>query len=102
MKFFIIFLKTFHWIVKLFCPSNHVVSEVSVHKLPWFWVGCEIDNTTIDITEKINKSVKYSTIITPEFLSEISGYKKCNWKYIDSITLEQRDFPLSGIVIKES
>ena len=96
------FLKTFHWITQLFCHSNRVVSEVSVHKLPWFWVGCEIDETTIDITEKLNKSVKYSKLVTPEFLSEISGYKTSNWKYIDSITLEQRDFPLSGIVIKKA
>jgi hypothetical protein len=102
MNIFITFLKTFHWIVQLFCPTNRVVPEVSIHKLPWFWVGCEVDNTTIDITEKINKSLKYSKLVTPEFLSEISGYKTSKWMYIDALTLEQRDFPLSGIVIKES
>jgi len=102
MKIFIQLLKTFHWIVEIFCPTQRRVYKVSVHKLPWFWVGTEIDSKTIDITEKINSSVIYSRVVTPEFLSEISGYKACKWKYIDAITLEQKDFPLSGIVINDS
>jgi len=102
MNILITVLKTFHWFVELFCPTQRQHSEVSVHKLPWFWVGTEIDNTQIDITEKINNSVKYSKVVTPEFLSEISGYKACRWKYIDAITLEQKDFPPSGIVIQDS
>lgn len=102
MNILIQLLKTLHWVVEIFCPTQRHANEVSVHKLPWFWVGAEIDSQTIDITEKINSSIKYSTVVTPEFLSEISGYKACKWKYIDAITLEQKDFPLSGIVINDS
>ena len=102
MKIFIELLKIFHWTVQLLCPSQRHISEVRVNKLPWFWVGCEMDNEIIDITEKLNISIKYSNVITPEFLSELSGYKACRWKYIDAITLEQKDFPLSGIVINYS
>ena len=84
------------------CPQNRTYrKEVSTHNLPWFWIGAEINNNTVAITELVNSSIKHSTIVTPDFLSEVSGYTQpITWRYIDALTLEEKEFPRSGIVIE--
>jgi hypothetical protein len=84
------------------CPRGKPTrTQVPLRDLPWFWIGGEINNNTVGITELVNSTVRYSTVVTPEFLSEVSGYTQpVTWKYIDALTLEEKEFPRSGIVIE--
>jgi hypothetical protein len=69
--------------------------------LPWFWIGATINNEAVDVTELVNQSAKKYVTITPEVISEIAGYEESiEWKYIDALTLEEKEFPSRGIVIE--
>ena len=94
-------LRVVHWILKKIYPDIDQKSGTSTHSMPWFWIGATIDNETIDVTELVNKSAKKYVAITPEVISEIAGYEQSiEWKYIDAVTLEQKEFPSCGIVIE--
>jgi hypothetical protein len=74
-----------------------------VHKdsLPWFWLGAVYtDNDPTDVTDVINKSLTYGTHVTHEYLRIVSGLDGAVWKYIDSKTLEEKDFPSEGFIIE--
>lgn len=74
--------------------------EIPVHKLPWLWIGAEFSKDKIEtVTEIVNQFVKYGLPINSEFLEEVTGYTGATWKYVDSQTLEEREFPTEGIVI---
>ena len=48
----------------------------------------------------MNNSLTESTVVTPLFLSEISGYPiTMVWKYVDKVTLEEKEIPSNGFVI---
>jgi hypothetical protein len=103
MNFFYNFLKVVHSVVSIFCPEEKRKHLVSTDELPWFWVGGVLNNKTICITDIVNRSVTYSTVVTPQYLSEISGIDMgIKWKYIDVITLEEKYFPPEGIVIENA
>ena len=86
-----------------FCPrikrdQNTVISS----KLPWVWIGVHFaDGNVGDMTYEINSAIKYDIkIINTEFLrSVVPVHSSLTWKYIDSQTLEEKDFPSSGILI---
>lgn len=85
------------------CPTERkpLKIQIPVTSIPWLWVGANYSNTrTETVTEIINQHVKEGMIVTPEFLSEITGYFPNTWKYVDSKTLEEREFPSNGIVIQ--
>jgi hypothetical protein len=94
-------LRFVHWVVRSIYPEIQSKPTISTHSMPWFWVGATINNETVDVTEIINKSADKYLVITPEVISEIAGYEQAiEWKYIDVLTLEEKEFPSSGIVIK--
>jgi hypothetical protein len=94
-------LKGVHWFISKVCPPEKRYQNVHINNLPWFWIGGCVDDNQIGITDLVNKSIKNGSIVTPKFLSELSGYNEpVKWKYIDAVTLEEKEFPPSGIVIK--
>jgi hypothetical protein len=96
-------LRVVHWIFKKLYPGIDQKPPVSTHSLPWFWIGATINNETVDVTELVNQSAKNYVAITPEVISEIAGYEESiEWKYIDALTLEEKEIPSSGIVIENA
>uniref|UniRef100_A0A6C0JRQ8 Uncharacterized protein n=1 Tax=viral metagenome TaxID=1070528 RepID=A0A6C0JRQ8_9ZZZZ len=96
-------LKLVHWVVSRLCPETRHRIEVPASKLPWFWIGTRhYDDEIITVTEVVNRAVRYNDRITPEILRDITGYDTTNWRYVDKTTLEEKDFPSSGIVIENA
>ena len=94
-------LRVVHWILKKVYPNIDQKPAVSAYNMPWFWIGATINNETVDVTELVNQSAKKYVTITPEVISEIAGYEQSiEWKYIDALTLEEKEFPSGGIVIE--
>jgi hypothetical protein len=86
------------------CPhTKRDVPSVPINKLPWFWIGVKVLDTTTCVTDIINNHVKYGTIVTSELLSELTHVndRDAIWKYVDSKTLEEKEFPPEGIVIED-
>jgi hypothetical protein len=86
------------------CPHvKRIVPIIPANKLPWFWIGTTIYNNTVTVTEVVNTHIRYGIPITPELLSEIThiNNKDAIWKYVDSKTLEEKEFPPEGIVIED-
>jgi hypothetical protein len=93
----------FFYCKRRLCPhTKRHIPDVPANKLPWFWVGATILDSTICVTDVINNHVKYGTIVTSKLLSEITHIDdSAVWKYIDAKTLEEKDFPPDGIVIED-
>ena len=93
-----------YWCRRRLSPTTPVVrTQVPIHKLPWFWIGAELYNKTETVTELVNQYVRYGNVITPEFLKEITGCTDViTWKYIDVLTLEEKEFPSEGFVIENA
>jgi hypothetical protein len=79
-----------------FKKAKSITAVISPSTLPWVWIGTS-DET---FTEVVNQKLTYGHI-DHKFLEGVTGIKTTTWRYIDSKTLEYRDFPLSGIVIDE-
>lgn len=80
--------------------SPHEVDSVLDSKVssPWLWVGADSVSGTIDMTAHFNGYLVPGNRITPEFLS--ARYPLyCNWRYLDSVTFKEVDFPGAGITI---
>ena len=101
--------REFYWykraIMKHFCPREEKPYEkVTVHadSLPWLWLGNRrTEEDIITVTPIINNVVRYGDRVTPEYLSEISGFHGGVWYYIDVKTLEENVFPSEGFVIED-
>ena len=70
--------------------------EVPASKIPWVWVGANTET----VTDIVNKHIKFGRI-DKKMLEGITGIKDVTWKYIDSKTLEEVEFPSEGILIKD-
>ena len=83
------------------CPKEiQKRNQIPTNNLPWLWIGGKVDGSTISITYLVNNSLTNSTVVTPLFLSELSGYPETMvWKYMDNITLEEKEIPSEGFVI---
>jgi hypothetical protein len=85
----------------LFSPEKKDDS-VPVTSLPWLWIGATLDNGHIEeYTSQINETVVYGVAITPEWLEAVTYAKNVTWKYLDSKTLEEKEFPSAGFVIDD-
>ena len=75
---------------------------VPVSKLPWMWIGALYPNaeTTIDCTYMVDLNVTYGMTVTTDWLELVTGYRPQTWKYLDSKSLEEKEFPSSGFVIQ--
>jgi hypothetical protein len=55
----------------------------------------------MSVTDIVNKHVQYGVPITSKLLSELTHiHEDAIWKYVDSKTLEEKEFPPEGIVIE--
>jgi hypothetical protein len=91
------------WIYKklFFCKRFFVKKivtsrEVPASKIPWVWIGANSET----VTDIVNKELKFGKI-DKKILENITGLKDVTWKYIDSKTLEEVEFPPDGILIKD-
>lgn len=103
MEWIIWAYRQMYWCKRRFYPNTPVVRpQVPTSKLPWFWIGAELSTkTTETVTDVVNQYVRYGNKITPEFLQEVTGYTDViTWKYVDVITLEEKEFPPGGFVIE--
>ena len=90
------------WLKLQLCPqSRNIHSTIPVYNLPWVWVGAQLDDTVESVTEVVNRYIQYGKPITPTFLKEVTGYDTNIWKYMDAMTLEEKEFPPEGIVIDD-
>jgi hypothetical protein len=90
----------FGWLIEKLCPYQTYSPEIHTNKLPWLWIGAEYNDAKYTVTEIVNQTIKHSTKITPQLLTDITGYHPFAWKYIDSETLEEKEFPPEGILIE--
>lgn len=84
------------FVCRRLCFTKQKSNTIPQSSLPWVWIG--VSNETF--TDVVNQNLRYGNI-DHTFLENVTGVKSSNWRYIDSKTLEYRDFPLSGIVIDE-
>jgi hypothetical protein len=77
---------------------------VPVSKLPWLWIGAVFpkSETSIDCTHLIDPTITYGMTVTTDWLENVTGYTPVTWKYLDSKSLEEKEFPSSGIVIDDT
>ena len=80
---------------RFFSKNKHVKQEVPVTKIPWLSIG----TTHQSHTELINKNLKFG-VIDKLFLEKVTGDYSGSWSYLDSTTLEEKEFPSSGILIE--
>lgn len=86
------------------CPGEKSPKTIFVDtsNLPWFWIGLRYhDQLTTSVTDIVNSSLRYGVRVTPEYISHVTGYTKGTWRYIDSKTLEEKDFPSEGFIIED-
>ncbi len=84
-------------------PEPPLRITVPPHRLPWFWIGAEYPNKLTDsVTDMVNQFVTDGVRVDAAFLSEITGIRNATWKYMDAITLEEKEFPSEGIVINDT
>lgn len=75
---------------------------VNTSVLPWMWIGAVYANgDVVDHTQDVNNAIEYGMTVNPEMLDIITGEVEAQWKYLDSKTLEQKDFPSEGFVIDD-
>jgi len=77
---------------------------VPVSKLPWMWIGAMYSESErcVDCTYMVDPMVTYGMTVTPEWLENITGYTPLTWKYLDAKSLEEKEFPSSGLVIDDT
>jgi hypothetical protein len=87
--------------VRRACPGDRKLRKPNIPKqiLPWFWVGAELEDRVETVTDIVNQYIEYGTVITPEYLSDLTGYNAIRWIYLDARTLEEKEFPPEGILI---
>jgi hypothetical protein len=75
---------------------------VPVSSLPWLWIGAVyVDGNVVDHTHEVNSTVEYGMLVSPVWMEVVTGAKNVEWKYLDSQTLEEKDFPSDGFVIDD-
>lgn len=92
-------------LIKKFCPVEEPQEDsykVHADSLPWLWIGfAHSDGNSATMTKIVNNSLNYGLRVTPEYLDALTGLKDVQWKYIDTKTLEEKDFPSEGFVIED-
>lgn len=93
-----------YWCRRRFCPRESSPKEifVSAASLPWLWIGIKYaDDSSITVTSVIASEIHPGMRVTPELLSRITGFRDGTWRYIDTETLEEKDFPSDGFIIED-
>ncbi len=91
-------------LIKQFCPvdDEDVTPGVHTDSLPWLWIGVRYNDDSITtVTHTVNDTISYGTWVTPKYLTKITGLSNGKWLYVDSKTLEEKEFPSDGFVIED-
>ena len=80
--------------------EDDIKQTVSSSELPWLWIGIKNENGCITVTNDVNKTLRYDEYVTPSYLSVTTGLLHGKWYYIDSETLEEKEFPSEGFIIR--
>jgi hypothetical protein len=94
----------FSKIEKCCCPRRKRNEDTAPSSnLPWLWIGAVYSNGDVkDITEGVNQYTNYGMRITPKLLQLVlSDNSPVVWKYLDTKTLEEKEFPSEGFLIDE-
>jgi hypothetical protein len=95
----------FSKIQKICCPrKKRDENKIQSSKLPWLWIGVKFPDGNIgDMTYEINSAINYDVkVIDLKFLRSVFPvHPSVTWTYIDSQTLEEKEFPSTGLVIDE-
>ena len=89
------------WCKRRLCPETRKEkTEINICNVPWFWIGAQLEDRTEHVTYMVNKNVIPGLRVTPSFLTSVTGYTPLAWKYMDALTLEEKEFPPEGILIE--
>lgn len=58
------------------------------------------ENDVEDVTELVNATVTWGDVVNKEWLDHILNTKPVMWKYLDTLTLEEKEIPSDGFVIE--
>ena len=83
--------------------TNEELAQLFKEKVevPWLSIGSQTIFGHFDNTELMNQYLVPNNTITLKFLEETYPYFY-DWKYLDSQTFEEVDFPAEGITINDS
>lgn len=85
------------------CPRKKRDDDViPSSRLPWVWIGVPFaDGNVGDMTYVINSAITRDIkLVNLDFLRSVFPvHPSLTWKYIDTETLEEKDFPSEGFVI---
>jgi hypothetical protein len=104
MDWFLWVYRHAYWCCRRFCPRETSPKDIFVSPatVPWLWVGMRYsDEESITVTNIIAHQIYPGMRVTPDALTTITGFKDGVWRYIDSETLEERDFPSEGFIIED-
>ena len=82
----------------LFSPNKVHEDSVNVSSLPWMWIGTR----GVDFTEEINASLFHGLTVNVNWLEAVTGIENVPWTYLDSKTLEEKEFPSDGFSIEKN
>jgi len=77
--------------------------HVPSHKLPWLWIGAKYDedDRTMTATHLVNESVTWGDCVDSQFLDYCTSMGPDRWVYLDTKTLEEKEFPSEGLLIED-
>jgi len=97
-----IYCQLFWWKRKLCPETRKEKSEINICNVPWFWIGAQLEDRTEPVTNIVNRNITSGLRVTPDFLRSVTGYDPLVWKYMDVVTLEEKEFPPEGILIEDA
>lgn len=77
--------------------------RIPVEKVPWFWIGVKLhDGKLMTVTDDVNACIGDGDTIHIGFISSCIGIEQKliqGCYYLDSKTLEEKEFPPEGLTI---
>ena len=91
------------WCKRKLCPETRKEkTEIKSSNFPWFWIGAQFEDRTEPVTNIVNTYAISGCLVNSDFLRSVTGYKPLAWKYMDAITLEEKEVPSEGILIEDA
>ena len=84
---------------------NTLSIRIPPTKVPWLWVGVRMrDGSTVTLTEQVNNSIGVGYVVDSHFISQLAGINPLlvqKYVYLDTKTLEEKEFPTDGVTIED-
>lgn len=104
MEWFLWVYRQAYWCGRRFCPRETPPRQpfINPSSLPWLWIGIKYsDENVVTVTNIVNSHLHAGMRVTTRNLSRMTGFGGGTWRYIDTETLEERDFPSEGFIIED-